>query len=990
VPLIICLSLFFLAAIVGLYALERHYIFNHISDRSYLAQNYYPNAIQEQAKKLSVALSLIKRDQRFLNAMERGDRKTLLKEGLTLFPLLRSDYGITHFYFHDTSRVNLLRVHQPSRFGDIINRFTLLAAEKTQDISYGIELGPLGTFTLRVVSPVYKGEKLLGYIELGEEIENILLDLKQVAEVDFFIIIDKKYLSGEDWRQGMAMLERQPFDWELLPESVIAMASMEVIPDSLMRILARDIYETAPPQQTIKINEESFSYWFMPLFDAGGHQVGEMLLLHDITLDIAAAKGEMKTLGTLFFILAALLSGLFYWILGRIERQLVVSQNQLLEEGRQREVAQARHVDELGREVAAHIETEASLAKSNSQLERLLVASPAVIYRCKAEGDFATTFISENIRGILGYEAREFIDDPGFWADHLHPDERKAVLSGVAKVLDDDAYVHEYRFLGKDGEYRWVHDGLKLVYDQFGKPLEIAGYMADITERKKSEADAMNFQRRFSLYFQETPLGVIEWNEDFEVTAWNPAAEKIFGYKEDDVLGHRAWEMISPEDTTDLIEKVWENFTEKDAKSRISKVNTSKGGERIYCKWQNTVLFGDDGSLLSVVSQVENVTENKNIELAKDRVVSTLKTLILCNQKLVEAPDEEYLHQEICQLLVDSGNYTLAWTCYVQDDIKKPIRTISCAGIHGEYLDEIAAGWADQNFSQGPIGKAISSGQTQIIKHIDSDPSFTPWREQAVSHSLLSCIVVPLKNNECVIGSLNIYADKPDAFDSDAVALLENLAGDISYGIGALYNQKELQVSRENVTSTLLDTVRAIAMTIEKRDPYTSGHQDRVARLAVAIAEEMGLGKSIIQGINLGATIHDIGKIYIPAEILNRPGKLSEHEFGMIKSHPQVGYDIVSDVTFPWPIKEMILQHHERIDGTGYPQGLKGDEILLESKIIAVADVMEAITSHRPYRPSLGLEKGLEEIRRGAGSSYDPEIVKICLRLFEEMEFDWE
>ncbi|MCW8841226.1 MAG: PAS domain S-box protein [Gammaproteobacteria bacterium] len=207
-------------------------------------------------------------------------------------------------------------------------------------------------------------------------------------------------------------------------------------------------------------------------------------------------------------------------------------------------------------------------------------------------------------------------------------------------------------------------------------------------------------------------------------------------------------------------------------------------------------------------------------------------------------------------------------------------------------------------------------------------------------------------------------------------------------------SRHQLEVEREEhvavLERTMLETVQSLATAVEKRDPYTAGHQRRVAELAAAIAGEMGLEKERILGIRLGGTIHDIGKIYIPAEILNRPGKLSENEFGLIKAHPQVGYEIIKGVEFPWPVAEMVYQHHERLDGSGYPQGLKGDEITLEARILAVADVVEAITSHRPYRAALGIEVGLEEIRKNRGKFYDPEAVDACLRLFEEERFAWD
>src|SRR5512135_287209 len=196
--------------------------------------------------------------------------------------------------------------------------------------------------------------------------------------------------------------------------------------------------------------------------------------------------------------------------------------------------------------------------------------------------------------------------------------------------------------------------------------------------------------------------------------------------------------------------------------------------------------------------------------------------------------------------------------------------------------------------------------------------------------------------------------------------------------------EKERHASAQRVEQTLLQTIEAIASTVEARDPYTAGHQRRVAVLASAIARNMGLTDDVVHGIYLAASIHDLGKIRVPAEILSKPGDLSQIEFELIKNHPRSGYDIIKDVQFPWPIAQMLLQHHERLDGSGYPQGLKSDQILLEAKILAVADIVEAMSSHRPYRASLGMGTALEEITQRRGVLYDAAVVDSCLILFSE------
>ena len=194
----------------------------------------------------------------------------------------------------------------------------------------------------------------------------------------------------------------------------------------------------------------------------------------------------------------------------------------------------------------------------------------------------------------------------------------------------------------------------------------------------------------------------------------------------------------------------------------------------------------------------------------------------------------------------------------------------------------------------------------------------------------------------------------------------------------------KVSAAGDAVRKALRGIIQVISLIIETRDPYTAGHQRSVANLARAIALVMGLPPERIEGIRLAAIVHDLGKISIPAEILSKPSRLTEAEMSMIRIHPRSGYEILSKVEFPWPIAQIVLQHHERIDGSGYPQGLRGPDILLEAKILGLADVMDAMCSHRPYRPGIGLEKALAEISQNRGILYDPEVVDACVKYFQE------
>jgi HD-GYP domain-containing protein (c-di-GMP phosphodiesterase class II) len=202
--------------------------------------------------------------------------------------------------------------------------------------------------------------------------------------------------------------------------------------------------------------------------------------------------------------------------------------------------------------------------------------------------------------------------------------------------------------------------------------------------------------------------------------------------------------------------------------------------------------------------------------------------------------------------------------------------------------------------------------------------------------------------------------------------------------------EESVKLSLEKLQLSMESTILAMAKIVEMKDPYTSGHQRRVAQLAGAIGRELGLSNEQVEGIHMSTVIHDIGKIYVPAEILSKPGKLTEIEFSMIKTHPKVSYDILKMVEFPWPIAKIVLQHHERLDGSGYPLGLSGEDIMIEAKILSIADVVEAIAFHRPYRSAVGIDKALEEISTKKGLLYEPAIVDACVRLFSKKDFEFD
>ncbi len=402
-----------------------------------------------------------------------------------------------------------------------------------------------------------------------------------------------------------------------------------------------------------------------------------------------------------------------------------------------------------------------------------------------------------------------------------------------------------------------------------------------------------------------------------------------------------------------------------------------------------------DKQFLGTLGIIRDITERKMADELLHKLNRALKVVTECDQILVRATEENKLLLDICQVIVNLGGYKFAWVGYVSHDKEKTIRPIAYAGFERGYLDAVKLTLGKKE--NEPITQAVLTGKPAIIKNLSTATTRDQWREEAVKRGYAAMIALPLSENSRIFGSLNIFSGEPDVFDAEEVKLLKELADDLSYGIIALETRaqgkksaEELQRSYKKLRKIFEQTVNALASAVGKRDPYTTDHQRRVTILACTIAKEMGLIDEQINGLRLAGMLHDIGKLAVPSEILSKPTRLSDAEFTIIKTHPRVASDILKAIEFPWPIADIVLQHHERIDGSGYPQGLSNNNILLEARILAIADVVEAISSHRPYRPAYSLEYTLEEISKNKGVIYDPEIVDICLKLFREKDFRFE
>lgn len=384
---------------------------------------------------------------------------------------------------------------------------------------------------------------------------------------------------------------------------------------------------------------------------------------------------------------------------------------------------------------------------------------------------------------------------------------------------------------------------------------------------------------------------------------------------------------------------------------------------------------------------IRDVSRRFDAEQANRRLAQLYRTISRCNAALVRAVDELELSRRICKVLVEEGGIRQAWVGYITRDKDARIDPVSAVGASPGYLESLKHLYSKDYRAFGPVAEAVDSGKIVVRHDLRDDALGGLGHAQALQQGCLTVAAIPFDLGKEGRGILVVYGASPNEFTNDIVALLKEMAGDLAFGIGNLRARAEGVESLRKIDESLEQTVAAIAAVVEMRDPYTAGHQRRVAKLATAIATEMGLPENQVHGLRLGSLVHDIGKIHVPAEILSSPAKLSEAEYAIVRTHPQAGWEILKGIAFPWPIAEIVYQHHERHDGTGYPRALKGDAILLEARILGVADLVEAMSSHRPYRVSLGEYAALQELSRQKGLAFDPAVVDACVKLFMDKRF---
>lgn len=553
---------------------------------------------------------------------------------------------------------------------------------------------------------------------------------------------------------------------------------------------------------------------------------------------------------------------------------------------------------------------------------------------------------------------------------------------------------HEHDSLGND--LWFLNNTFYEVVD--GEIIRLWVSKQDITYRKNLEEAYWKRQEQFEEMFKNSldnifMIDVFE-NNEYRFHQINPACEKNIGISNDDIIKLNMSEFFNA-DTALQINNALNKCLHENKSVHIENELIFPAGRKSYSTTLVPV-HSKKGEVIQIIGVAVDITDKRKEEINLRHLNWALLALSNGNSAISRATSEISLIQTCCQSITSHNEYfPLCGILEVTNIPKQPLKIYTLSGSGEIYHDD------ELNFNkllgQKCILKAVFSKKSEMQNVLPDKQQVSPQtisKDAKKEISLHSVLAVPLISVDKVVFVFVIYSNQLDSFREAEIRMFEELCNNIILGIEykrtqASYNDSVLasELQKIKLERAFKDSLEALGAMLESRDPYTSGHQKRVADLAVAIAKIYALDPGRIQTLYLAASVHDIGKVTVPSEILSKPSELTDVEFAMIKVHPESGYQVLKNIEFPGPIADIVHQHHEYLDGSGYPLGLKGNQILLESKILTVADIVEAMSSHRPYRPALGVEFALNEIKKMRGIKLDAKAVDICVDLFENLEY---
>ncbi len=625
--------------------------------------------------------------------------------------------------------------------------------------------------------------------------------------------------------------------------------------------------------------------------------------------------------------------------------------------------------------------TSAEEALHKEKVFRYKLIEKAPVFFVAINPDGKTRFINHTMLDALGYQKQEVVNKD--YLQQFVPEKQHNMLKKIFTSLQQNGSptYNENKVLTKDGQELWIRWYGQPVYNKSNEYQYLIGVGINITEQKKSEQELGSQLQINQLLLNTSPVGITFVDKEGKITYANKLAEEILGLsrheiKERDYNDPR-WKIADLDGNTFPEEKLPFNLVKKHNKPFFGIEHAIRwpDGRMVFLSINAAPILDEKGSFQGVVSSLVDITEQKIKEKEREILLNMEREQI----SLIN------MEQEMALNLISEKDFSAKLNKVLEFVTKIiPHDGADIALLEGNFLHVIAI----QGYKNSRCRKIVKNLELDLKKYliekeavIKKKAIFIPdvykdsrWVKIQGLEWIHSYIKIPFIFEGIVLGTLGLVSEKPNAFNMESIKKIESFVHGISIAIHNYQNYCQLEKTRD-------DIILAMTRIVETRDPYTAGHQEGVANLATAIAREMGLKNESIEAIRISSLVHDIGKISIPSEILNKPSKLNEIEYSLVKSHPQLGYEILKDISFTYPIAEIVHQHHEKMDGTGYPRGLKGENIMIEARIICVADVYEAMASHRPYRPALGIKAAEEELLKNKGILYDPQCVDACLKV---------
>jgi len=641
-----------------------------------------------------------------------------------------------------------------------------------------------------------------------------------------------------------------------------------------------------------------------------------------------------------------------------------------------------------GQDITERKQAEEKLKDSEEYLQLLFDYAPDAYYISDLKGNFIDC--NKEAERLTGYKKEELIGKNFLKLKMLSP----ADIPKEAKLFTEELSelptgTGELVLSRKDNAKVTVEISAYLVKNK-GRTL-VLGIARDITERKKAEIAIVYEQSLLHALMDNIPDFIYFKDEKNRFVRVNKTSAEDRGVTPEDFIGKTDFDIFTEEAAKKCFaddDRVMK--TGKPLINSIEKITYLNGMERWFSATK-VPRYDEKGKIIGTIGITRDITERKQAEERIKHLNLVLYAIRKVNQLIVKEKNRERLLEGACNNLIKTRGYY--HTQIVLLDKEGKIDTYTEAGLGKDFLPLVKLLKKGETIPCGRL--ALKQRDVVIIKDPASTCPDCPLVQVCSARG--SAMTVRLENKGKIYGIMSVSIPAYFITDKEEQALFKEVTGDIALGLYSIEMGKkldkqthDLQQSYQRIKRAMDATVETMSKILEAKDPYTAGHQQRVSQLATAIAKELNLSQDKVEGIRIASLIHDIGKIGLPTEILSKPSKLTDIEFSLIKEHSQIGYDILKSIDFSYPVANIVLQHHERLNGSGYPNHLKGDQIFLEARIIGVADVVEAMSSHRPYRPALGIDKALEEISKNKGILYDPEVVDACLKLFKEKGFKFE